>query len=145
MSNYSIAVLVINAKCRAVRGTYEPDPVEGRETIKRVLYKTFDPSIKVGDICVVPSDTRHKFTTVKITHVDVDDYDLDDTTPVDWIVTRVDQDNYKQMLAQEGEAVNLMRAGEKQKKREALREQFMVGQDEKILALPIATHVEEPK
>lgn len=55
--NYSTAVILLNKNIRTVQATYEPDRV-GVDA-KRSIFKTFDSSIQVDDIVVVPSTTRH--------------------------------------------------------------------------------------
>lgn len=130
--NYTTAVFLINKNVRAVKATYEETP-----GAKQTLFKTFDNSVVVGDFCIVPTDTRHKLTVVKVTEVDVD-FDLADSTPVSWIVGRVDLSAHETTLAQEADAVAAIRKAELRKKREELRDAILADHVDDIKALPIA-------
>ena len=130
--NYSTAVFLINKNARAVRATYESEP-----TAKRTLFKTFDPSIAVDDLVIVPTDTRHRFTVVKVTEVDVD-LDFDTAENVQWIVGRIDLDNHSTRLAQEQAAIAAIKQAELKKKRDELSKALFADYSDNLKALPIA-------
>lgn len=130
--NYSIAVFLINKNVRAVMGTYESD-----DNAKRTLFKTLDESIAVGDFVVVPTDTRHKMTVVKVVEVDVD-VDFDAPGPVQWVIGRIDRSGHDKVLAQEAVAVQAIKSAELRKKREDLRHAMFADHVETLKALPIA-------
>jgi hypothetical protein len=115
--NHSLSVFLINKNCRAVMTRYEPT----RPTDKDVMFKTLDPDIKIDDLVVVPTDTRHRFTIVKVTGVGVD-VDLDSPTRVDWIVSRVDIAEHKRIVADEATAILKIRAVEFEQRRAKLCE-----------------------
>jgi len=103
--NYSTAILLINPACRAIKAIYEPDPTdENRPRAKRTLFKTFDRSIKAGDIAMVPSTTRHMVTTVKVTDVDVE-WDVHSCEEVKWVIGVIDQAEYISLKSQEEAAI----------------------------------------
>src|ERR1017187_568648 len=114
-TNYSTAVFIFDDRARAVRGIYE-----NKENAPSKVYKTLDPDIKVGDLVVVPSTTRHNFTTVKIIEVDVY-IDLESSIPVDWVVDRVDRAKYVALLNMEKVIMEKVQAGETKKKRAAMK------------------------
>jgi len=125
--NYSSSIFLINPNVRAIACIYKPDPVTGKSE-PRTIFKSFDASIKVGDIVVVPSGTRHGFTTNLVVEVDVEP-DLDSSVEMKWIVARVDRSEYDRVLAEEGRAIKLMRDSETTHKREELRKKVMAHVD----------------
>lgn len=128
--NYSTAVFLINDKVRAVQVSYE------EPTKNPTVFKTLDPAMKVDDLVVVPTHTRHKMTVCKVIATDVD-VDFDSKDQMSWIVSKVDRDTYDQILSQEEVAIASVRAAEVKKKREELRSN-LAGLNE-IKALPISS------
>lgn len=129
--NYSLAVFLINKNARAVLATYEAE-----ETAKRTLFKTLDPTIAVGDFVIVPTNTRHKMTVVKVVEADVD-VDFESRDQVEWIIGRVDSSGFKETLAQEGQALTAIKSAELRKKRDDLRQALFADHIESLKALPI--------
>lgn len=125
--NYSTAVFLINPNCRAIEAIYEAD-TDTRKA-PRSIFKTFDETISEGDIILVPSDTRHKVTTCKVTAVDVE---LDITTgaEIKWIIGVVDQAGYEELKAVEEKAITQIKAAEKNHQREELRKKMFANMDE---------------
>ena len=140
--NYTTAVMLINPNIRAIKTIYEPDVVDGAgrvtKTGQRYTFKTLDTSIKVGDLVVVPTNTRHNFTVVKVEEVDVE-VDFEADLQLKWIVDRVDQTNHALVLAEEGKWIEQLKASEKRAKREEIKKKmFDMYQDTGIDKLPIA-------
>jgi hypothetical protein len=129
--NYSTAVFLINDKARAVMCTYE-----SALTAKRILFKTLDHDIVVGDYVVVPTDTRHGMTVVRVVEVDVE-LDFDDPTQIQWIIGRVNRLDYEDLLAREEEAINTIKAAEKKKKRDELRDSIFAHREEMLNGLKL--------
>ena len=131
--NYSIAALLLNPdKCRAIMTTYDVDPTDDTTPrVKRELKKSFDPNIKAGDLVIVPTNTRHKFTVVKVVAVDVD-WEPDTSEQVDWIVGVVNTDGYLDLQKQEAEMIGLAKESEKTAKRNDLKDKMFkhVNQDQ---------------
>ena len=135
--NYSTAVFLVNNHVRAVRCAYELDK-DGKPTGNFEVFKTFDTAIKVSDLVVVPTGTRVKMTVVKVVETDVE-VDLESTTPMEWIVGRIDSDEYQATLAKETTAINTIKAAEVRKKREELAKTLLANLDgDAIKALQIA-------
>jgi len=134
--NYSTAVFLINDQVRAVTVSYDPDDKRGGETV----LKTLDQSIKVDDIVVVPSSTRHKMTTCRVTAVDVD-IDLDSSTNVPWVIQRVDTAAFDKYVGQEADAIATIRKAEIRQKREAMKDAIFKDHEETLKALAL-THSE---
>lgn len=123
--NHSLAVfLVAEGMVRAMLCAYTEDNRD-----RKVLYKTFDTTIKKDDLVVVPTDTRHKRTVVKVVEADVE-VDMYSTTPVDWIISKVDEDKYKQILDQETAMISKVKAAEKAKQRKELLHSLNMHEEE---------------
>lgn len=129
--NYATAVFLINDKARALRGTYEAG-----ENAPRALFKTFDATIKKDDLVIVPTNTRHNMTVVKIVEVDVE-IEIETDSPV-WIVGKVDPSPYNALLGAEQEAISAIRSAEKTRKREELKKALLADTEAKISGMPIA-------
>ncbi len=131
--NYSTAVFLINPHIRAVVGQYE-----NKESAPTVTYKTLDTSIKVGDYVIVPTNTRHNMTVVKITATDVD-VDFDSAAQMTWVIGKVDKSQYEDVLAQEQTAIQAIKSAETRRKRDQLRDSMLKDYEEQIKSLPITT------
>jgi hypothetical protein len=129
--NYSTAIFLINKNVRAVLCNYEPDSPD-----KRVMFKTLDPNIREGDFVIVPTKTRHGMTVSKVAEVDVD-VDFDSIAEVGWIVCQVDQAQYKITMAQEADAISVIKSAEKTKKRNELAAALLIDSKDALKALPI--------
>jgi len=137
--NYSTAILLINPACRAIKAIYDQDPTdENKPRAKRTLFKTFDPSIKAGDIAMVPSTTRHMVTTVKVTDVDVE-WDVHSCEEVKWVIGVIDQAEYISLKSQEEAAINQIKESEKTFERNELKKKMFAHMtEEQIASLQIA-------
>lgn len=129
--NRTTTVFLVNKNVRAVMGIYEPGA-------KPEMFKTFDPSVKKDDLMVVTTDTRHNFTVVKVTDVDVAVDIEDPNVKVKWAVTKLDLAEHNKIVSQENDAVDRVKHAEMNKKRRELMDN-LVGPDDvaAIKALPI--------
>lgn len=137
--NYSTAILLINPDCRAMLAIYQPDPSDANQPkAKRELFKTFDETIAVDDIVMVPSNTRHNVTTVKIVETDVE-WDINVQQEVRWIIGKIDQSAFKDLKAKETAAIAAIKESEKTHARNELKKKMFAHMDEAaIKALAIA-------
>lgn len=117
--NYSTAVFLVNKSVRAVAGIYEDDE-SGKKSPPRTLFKTLDPTIKVGDFVLVPTSTRHKMSVNKIVEVDCD-VDFDSTTPMAWVIEVVHRSEYDSVIKMEDSAIAAIKSAEKRRKQDELR------------------------
>lgn len=136
--NLSTAIFLINDSARAIRVNY--DTVSGQETI----VKTLDPDIKVDDYVVVETSTRHGMTVVKVTEVDLD-IDLDSNVQIKWVVTKIDPEKHRQLLAQEALALSAIQSAEKRRRKDELRKSLFADHVETLKALPCYSVVEDKK
>lgn len=129
--NYTTAIFLINKNVRAVMCNYEPDAEH-----KTTMFKTLDPAIKVGDLVIVPTKTRHGMTVSKVVEADVD-VDFDSAATVCWLVCKVDQASYDATLAQEDSAITIIKSAERTKKRNELAAALLADSKDALKALPI--------
>lgn len=135
--NYSSAVMLINENIRAVHVIYEPDQ-EGRSPQTRYTFKTLDKTLKVGDLVIVPTDTRHNFTVVQVSAVDVE-VDFESSVQLKWLVGRVDLQDYNDVVSKESEWIDVLKQSEKRRKREELKKSvFDMYEDTEFSKLAIA-------
>lgn len=117
--NYSTAIFLINNDVRAVATSYEQD-AEGKGIRPFTLYKTFDPTVAVGDYVAVPTGTRHSMTVVRVEEVDVE-VDVDYGGDMKWLVDRIDTSQRDAIEAQEASAIATIKSAEKKARQDELR------------------------
>ncbi len=111
--NTSTYVFLFNPNTRAILATY--DEKEG-EKPKPYTFKTIDKSIKVGDLVVVPTSTRHNLTVVKVVDVDID-VDIDTPHEIKWVIGKVDLETHQKLIDMELEAIAAINQAEIRKRR----------------------------
>lgn len=136
--NYSTAVFLINKNLRAVQAIYEP------EGGKPSIFKTFDKTVKVDDLVIVPTGTRVKMTVCKITAVDVP-VDFDSVADVKWIVGKVDSRDYEKTLVEEAAAIDAIKSAEFNKRRKEMCAALLDDEAGKIKALTLNTTCVAPE
>ncbi len=134
--NYTTAIFLLNKNVRAVMCNYEPDAPD-----KKVMFKTLDPNVRVGDLAIVPTRTRHGMTVSKVVEVDVD-VDFDSPVPVDWLIDIINGTKHKDTVAQEAEAVAVIKSAERTRKRNELAAALLVDSKAALQALPITVMTE---
>lgn len=125
---------------KGVRAVYEKTeevmafpapPAYGQEqSSKRKLSDYFFKttySHKVGDLIVVPTDTRHGFTVCKVTEVDAEP-DLTQNSEVKWVAGQIDVTDYHETCARENAIREKVRKAELRAQRERLAAK-MLGAD----------------
>ena len=137
----------IASKQGTIKAIYEPDAAgktDATTTSKREIFKTFDPMISVGDLLIVPSDTRLMFTTVKVVEVDVE-VELDTSAKVRWVAGVIDLITYEQTKALEDQAIAKVKSAKANAAREELRKQLLADIDPAAMdTLQIAHMGEDP-
>lgn len=122
-------VFLINDQARAVMGTYE-------DNAAAEMFKTMDPAVAVGDLVAVESTTRHRVTVVKVTAIDVD-VNFDATTPLKWIVQRLNMPAFNAIIASESQAISAVQAAELRRKKDELRKTMFADHEASIAALTL--------
>lgn len=136
-TNHSLAVFLINRDVRGIMCSYEPnshDTKTGKPPF--YLFKTLDQSIKVGDLVIIPTDTRWGYTVVRVEEVDVEP-DFDSQITYKWLVGAVDKGAYDHILAQENEAIARIKTAEKRAARDELKEKLFKSHEEDLKSLPL--------
>lgn len=134
--NYTTAVFLINPDARAIQCTY--DEKEGGTKLQSYTFKTLDKAIKVDDLVVVPTSTRHNMTVVKVVAVDID-IDVDTPHEIKWVVGKVDLLTHQKLLDMEAEAITTIKAAEMRKKREELAKTLSANTTLDLTRLPMST------
>lgn len=117
--NYSTAIFLVNKSVRAIVGIYEDDD-GGKKVVPKTLFKTLDPTIKVGDYVLVPTSTRHKMSVNKVVEVDVD-IDFESQTQMSWVIGVVDREEYLRTVKMEEAAIERIKSAEKRRRQDELR------------------------
>lgn len=138
LANYTNAIFLIREDCRAMKGIFEADQAEDKPA-KRELFKTFDKSIKAGDLVNVTTNTRHKVSVVKIVEVDCPIDFLHASEDTRWIISKVDLAAQENLTQMEADAIAAIKAAEFRKQRDDLKKTMMADHIATINELPIAT------
>lgn len=121
--NYSTAIFLINSDVRAVSVSYERG-ADGKGVAPFYTFKTFDKSIKTGDLVVIPTTTRHMQTVVRVEAVDVE-IDFDSSVQLDWLIDKVDTSKSSEIASQEAEAIRQIKSAEIRSKRDEMARKLM--------------------
>lgn len=132
--NSSKIVFIVNEAARLIQCSYDG---ERALDVKSYQFKTLDQTIKVDDLVVVETKTRHGYTIVKVTEVDVD-VDFDDTVELKWAFSPINLDAITELKQAEQAAIDKVRAIELKKKREALRQAMFADNEETMGQLKLA-------
>lgn len=133
--NKTTAVFLINDRVRMIRASYEADTPNAKASTE--LFKTFDHTIKAGDLVNVVSTTRHNVTVCKVQAVDVD-YDIETSASVQWVIDKVDMAQHLKTLGMEDEALAAIASAEKNRRREELKKAIFADAEAKLSAMPLA-------
>jgi hypothetical protein len=128
----SIITFALDDSLRGFKAAYDPNDMtngpDGGRVLKTWFFKSFDPDLKEGDLCVVETSTRWGKTVVKIIEADVTpDFEAD--IDVKWILSVVDQESYKSMVERETYLVNKVQVAQQAKKRLEIRANLLSGMD----------------
>lgn len=115
--NLTSAIMLVNKAVRPVRVLYDPDVPKHNDPNR--LFKTLDADLKVDDFVVVRTATRHGFTVARVSEIDFR-VNFDSPQDYDWIVAKVDIDQYKSVVEQEKKVVERIGDAEENRKRAEL-------------------------
>jgi hypothetical protein len=132
-------VFLINEDVRLIRVSYDKDDVPALNGEKRTYqFKTLDKSLKVDDLVIVETGTRHGLTVCKVTEVDLD-VDFNDGISLKWAFHRVDTELVESIRAKEAEAITAAKRAELKRQRNQLRGDIFAEHSEMIAGLSLAT------
>ena len=144
-TNYSLAVFLLSDEARMVDVAYEPydknisvDQITpDTPASTQYSFKTFDKELKKGDYVIIPTSTRWGCTIGRIEEVDVD-VDFNSTHEYKWLLGKINQHEVDEILAQEQQMISTIKAANKRKAKEELRESILANmQPEEVTALPL--------
>lgn len=121
--NYSTNIMLVNDNIKAVLVSYERDK-DGKGIKPFTMFKTLDHSIQVNDLVVVPTNTRHEHTVVRVEALDVE-VDYEDSTFVQWIIDKVDTSAAAKIALEEIKWIDALKAGEKKAKKDEIRKKLL--------------------
>lgn len=140
--NYSAAVALVNDKVIGVSCSYEKVHDDIGDPLNRshwYVFKTFDETIQVDDLVIVPTkgkNGRHGFTIVKVREIGAE-FDFDSDIDYEWVVGKVDTTMYEQILEQEEAVILEVREGRKYQRRKELRDAVFAGREERMKHLQL--------
>lgn len=97
-------------------------------------FKTFDDTLEVGELVVIPTGTRHGFTVVKISAVDIAP-DWESDKPIDWIAGKFDPSHYVGIQAQETKILETVSEAERAQRAKEIKETMFAHVDPKTLQI----------
>lgn len=149
--NYSTAIFLINKDVRAIAVTYEKIDLNKDTTQMKyqpaylsggklpdgaVVFKTMDPSVKINDFVIVPTDTRHGMTVCKVVATDIE-VDMESDKECHWIVGVVDTKPFEHLRQMEEQAIIALKRAEVEKKRETMRQDLLKSLGNNVPQIPM--------
>ncbi len=99
-------------------------------------FKSFDKGLKVGDYAVVPTDTRWKFTVVRVIEINAD-FDPETNEQMKWIVGSVELDDHEEILEKENAIISATRRAHREAKKAELRRNLVMSHPEYLKGLDL--------
>lgn len=109
--------MLVNKDVRPVRVQYDPDVPKHNDPHR--LFKTLDANLKVDDMVVVKTSTRHGYTVAKVIEIGFR-VNFDSPQDYDWIVGKVDLTSFEEMVKQEKVVIERIGDAEENRKRAEL-------------------------
>ncbi len=139
--NFHTALFLVNTKARGLLIAYEWCDRDGKDVngkpVKTDLFKTLDQSIKVGDLVLGETQSRHKLCVYKVVEADVE-VDLERDFYIPWVIGKVTS-NLPELKANEEEMLSAIRRKDKEKKRAELADTMLKDYGEVVRGLAIAS------
>lgn len=128
--NKSLSIFLVSDQVRLIKGVFGRLDDSGKrlDAEKEYSYKTFDPSIKRGDLVVVPVTNGSGFSVVTVTQVDIQgdiDYSLNDGIDYKWVAGKFDRSFYDKGIAEEAKLLEAVAHAEREAKKKELREKML--------------------
>ncbi len=111
--NLKTAIFIVNPSTRCIKVSYQDGNFQ--------FAKTINPHIKVDDLVVIPTSTRHGFTVVKVVEVDVL-FNLAGTGDMAWVHQIVDKDGYENLVEQEKKILETVQKADMRRERAQMAE-----------------------
>ena len=138
--NFHTAIFLVNTKCRALRLAYEWCDENGKDmkgtAVNTDIFKTLDQTIRVGDLVLGETQSRHKHAVYKVVETDIEP-DLEHAHYIPWVAAKVDSSLAASKAAEE-EMLAAIRRRDKEKKRAELAETMLKDYGDVINKLSIS-------
>ena len=138
--NTNTAIFLVNTKCRGIRLAYEWCDSNGKDmkgnSVNTDIFKSMDSAIKVGDLVLGETQSRHKLCVYKVVEVDVE-VDLAHSAYIPWICGNVTSD-LTALKASEEEMIAAIRRKDKEKARADLAKTMLTDYGDVLQNLSIA-------
>lgn len=109
--NLKTAIFIVNPSTRCIKVSYEDGQADK-------FAKTINPNIKVDDLVIIPTSTRHGFTVAKVKEVDVL-FNLAGTADMFWVDQIVDKERYENLIEQEKKILETVQKADMRRERRA--------------------------
>ncbi|MEK6886649.1 MAG: hypothetical protein AABW88_02345 [Nanoarchaeota archaeon] len=124
--NYSTSLIALNKNIRVIEIAYDDEtsmnPYDKKNNRKR--FRTLDKTVKIDDLVVIPTQTRHLMTVAKVVEVDCR-VDFKSKDEIQWLVTRVPTEDYANVLAKEEEFIDQLQKSEERRVAEELKKNLL--------------------
>lgn len=145
--NPHTALFLVNTQCRGIRLAYEWCDGDGKnakgEKVNTDVFKTLDQSIRVGDLVLGETHSRHNLCVYKVVEVDIE-VNLEHGAYIPWVAGKVDA-NLRALKSSEDEMLSAIRRRDKEKQRAKLAETMMTDYGDVIKNLSITNVPAIPK
>lgn len=144
MTNHSRVVFVVNDDVRCVLCSYEGDWKQDNGKIvppprdQWTEYKTFNQNLKVGDFVVVPTNTRHGMTVVRVEEINVTP-DVKSSKTMNWVIDVVDRAGYEDVLEVEKGMIDQIKVIDRERERREIRKTILGDNEEHAKKISFAT------
>jgi hypothetical protein len=122
--NKTTAIFLIDRSVRCIAVAYDKTVVGGKVVPTEVKsFKSFDSTIEVDDLVVIPTDSRWGFTIGKVVKTDLH-VDFDSPEQMRWIASKIDVAEYQQVLAGESGVMDKIADADRAARQQKLAEQL---------------------
>ena len=116
--NLSASIMLVDKTVRPVKVEY--DPIDTKNNNPMTRFKTINPEIKVGDLVICQTNTRHGFTIVKVIEADFP-VDFNSAEQWGWIGDKFDKASFDNVLKIEESVKGRVAKAEENRMREQLK------------------------
>ncbi len=123
-------IFLLRNDVRVIGASYEPDKSNIRDIADVTnTFKSLDTEIVVGDFIVVPTDTRHGMTVMRVEEVDMEPL-IESDSKIEWAIGIVDKNGFEEMERIEREIQSKIASAKRRKKQEELKAELLADMEE---------------
>lgn len=133
--NKSTAIFLVKDDIRCISVAYDKAvDYKGKAQGKDIKsFKTADPTIKVHDLVVIPTDSRWGFTIGRVEEVDLH-VDFDSPEIMRWIAGSIDTNEYDRVNKLEADMMNVVAEADRGHRQEELKRKMFANVNPEALA-----------